>query len=128
MFLCSYGHISSFLPQISCIERTVQTLNIFLPPRMSEMHKHAVSAGLWVAKRERSQAVTGNIYFFYVLIHDLPLTSSKQSLILYCTPTVVRASCEWWERWPSHSRNLQCIVETRQTGVIKRYYFMLQEK
>lgn len=51
--------------------RTVQTLNIILPPQMSKMHEHAVRAGLWVAKRERSKAVIGNINFFDAIIHVL---------------------------------------------------------
>lgn len=51
--------------------RRVQTLDIILPPQMSKMHKHAVRAGLWVAEKERSKALIGNINFFHAIMHGL---------------------------------------------------------
>lgn len=59
--------------------RTVQTLNIILPPQMSKMHEHAVRAGLWW-QREGSKAVTGNIDFFDAIIHVLH--TPKEAIII----------------------------------------------
>lgn len=46
-------------------------LNIILPPQMSKMLEHAMRTVLWVAKKERSKAVVGDINIFDTIIHYL---------------------------------------------------------
>lgn len=74
--------ISSFLPQISCIKGWYRLLNMILPPQMSKMHEHAMSAGLWVAKRERPKAIIGDTNFFDAIICGL--SAPKGAIIMRC--------------------------------------------